>query len=339
MELKVDLKERSYHIKIERDSLKKLNQYLDLNRKTIIITDEGVPEKYSQTVASQCKEPIIYTVKQGEQSKSIEIWSNILTEMIDNNFTRKDLVIAVGGGVVGDLAGFVASTYMRGIEFVNIPTTTLSQIDSSIGGKTGINHNHNKNIIGSFYQPSFVLIDPDTLDTLDQRNYTSGLVEAVKSSLLRDEKLFNIFEQENYKEKIEEILYRSLTVKKYFVENDEKEGNIRMALNLGHTLGHSIESAVSLYTDRTYYHGECVGVGLIPMIEDENLKHRVKKVLEKIGAVTKIEFDYDLAAKALYHDKKSQKDTIKVVKLEKIGQYRLENIKTDKIEEMLKEIM
>ena len=194
MTIFMNLGEDSYDIVVQRGILSKANEYLELDRRVLVVTDSGVPECYAKAVADQCKNSVICTLEQGEGSKSLEAFGRLLQVMLDNGFSRKDCVVAVGGGVVGDISGFAASAYMRGIDFYNIPTTLLSQIDSSIGGKTAINLGSVKNIVGAFYQPKKVLIDPDLLTTLPARQISNGLAEAVKMALTSDEELFDIFE-------------------------------------------------------------------------------------------------------------------------------------------------
>ena len=175
MTININLGEDSYDIIVERGSLENAGKHLNLNRRVLVVTDTGVPAEYAKAVAAQCKNGVICTVQQGEESKSLEVFGKLLQTMLDNGFSRKDCVVAVGGGVVGDLSGFAASAYMRGIDFYNIPTTLLSQIDSSIGGKTAVNFGGVKNIVGAFYQPKKVLIDPEVLKTLPKRQISNGL--------------------------------------------------------------------------------------------------------------------------------------------------------------------
>ena len=167
--LTMNLGERSYDIIVKRGSLENLYQFARLDRRVAVVTDSGVPAQYAQMVADQCKDATIITVPQGEASKSFKILETVLRQMLDFGMGRGDLVVAVGGGVVGDLAGFAASIYMRGIDFINCPTTTLSMIDSSIGGKTAVDLGDTKNIVGAFWQPKLVIVDPDTLATLPDR--------------------------------------------------------------------------------------------------------------------------------------------------------------------------
>lgn len=195
MILNVGLGERAYDIVIERGCLAKADTLCNLDRKVLVVTDSGVPLEYARAVAAQCAEAHLTVVTQGEQSKSLEVFGELLQTMIEARFTRGDCVVAVGGGIVGDLAGFVAASYMRGVDFYNIPTTVLAQVDSSIGGKTAINLGGYKNMVGAFYQPKKVLIDLDVLRTLPRRQIANGLAEAVKMALTSDAQLFGLFEE------------------------------------------------------------------------------------------------------------------------------------------------
>ena len=278
--LTMNLGERSYDIIVKSGSLENLYQFARLDRRVAVVTDSGVPAQYAQRVADQCKDARIITVPQGEASKSFKILESVLRQMLDFGMGRGDLVVAVGGGVVGDLAGFAAATYMRGIDFINCPTTTLSMIDSSIGGKTAVDLGDTKNIVGAFWQPKLVIVDPDTLSTLPRRHYINGLAEAVKASLLADPELFAIFEKGDIDAQIGEIICRSLRFKKGIVEQDETEQGMRKALNFGHTIGHGIEAVKGIKGRRTVglFHGECVALGMLPMIESKALQKRVRAV-------------------------------------------------------------
>ena len=172
--LHMELGDRSYDIHIGRGLLSRVGEYFSLDRRVLILTDDGVPAAYAEAVADACRTPTLVTVPQGEESKALSVWEDVLAVMLGEGFTRADAVVAVGGGVVGDLGGFVAASYMRGVDFYNIPTTLLSQVDSSIGGKTAVDFRGVKNIIGAFHQPRGVLIDPALLKTLDERQMASG---------------------------------------------------------------------------------------------------------------------------------------------------------------------
>lgn len=332
MNIHVNLKDDSYDILIERGILKDAGKHLNLNRRVLIVTDSGVPEGYAKTVAAQCKTPVICTVSSGEGSKSLAVFGELLQKMLDNGFSRKDCVVAVGGGVVGDLSGFVASAYMRGVDFYNIPTTLLSQIDSSIGGKTAINFGNVKNIVGAFYQPKKVLIDPELLHTLPDRQIANGLAEAVKMALTSDKELFDIFENGDIKNSIDEIIIRSLNIKKNVVEQDEKEAGLRKILNFGHTVGHGIESSENM---SELYHGECVALGLIPMC-DETIRPRVIAVLKKCNLYNKITYDWNKIAEAAFHDKKADGDSVTVTTVPAVGSFELTNMKSSDVIEMAK---
>ncbi len=332
MIIPVSLGENSYDIVLQKGAIKALGEYIKLKQgaKVLVITDSGVPECYAKTVAKQFQNSYIFTFPQGESSKSFETYKSICEKLLELSFTRSDAVIAVGGGVVGDLSGFVSATYMRGIAFYNIPTTFLSQVDSSIGGKTAINLGEIKNIVGAFYQPKAVIIDPDVLSTLSERQLKNGLAESIKMGITSDEELFSIFESDDYKDKLERIIELSLKIKKAVVEEDEKETGLRKVLNFGHTIGHGIESVFF----QKLYHGECVSLGILPMC-DESIKERVKAVLEKVGLPTEISYDKEKVFSALCHDKKAESDSLTIVICKKIGSFEFLKIKKDELKDLI----
>jgi len=327
MLIPMNLGEHSYDIVVRRGVLACAKQHLNLERRVLVVTDSGVPQQYAQTVAAQCKDGVICTVEQGEDSKSIKGFATLLQAMLDHGFSRKDCVVAVGGGVVGDLAGFAASAYMRGVDFYNIPTTLLSQIDSSIGGKTAINFGGIKNSAGAFYQPKKVLIDPDLLRTLPHRQIANGLAEAVKMALTCDKELFTLFENETIADNVDEIIVRSLRIKKSVVEQDEKETGLRQVLNFGHTIGHGIEVSTDLY------HGECVALGMLPLCGDA-IRPRVINVLKKCGLYRTMEYDWDAVTKAAFHDKKADGDNLTVVSVSEIGCFEKKTMSCKEVVEM-----
>jgi len=330
--IRMELGQNSYNIELQRGNLNKAGELLDLSRKVMIITDTGVPIEYARKIAAWCKEPYIKVVNQGEGSKSLQTAEEILTEMLNHEFSRKDCVVAVGGGVVGDLAGVVASLYMRGIDFYNVPTTVLSQVDSSIGGKTAVNLAGIKNIIGAFYQPKAVLIDPDTLLSLSERQIVNGLMEAVKMGATSDSELFDIFKEGNWKDSIDVIIEKALLVKKSVVEQDEKESHLRKILNFGHTIGHGFESAAK----GKLLHGECVALGMLYMSNDE-VRNQLLEIYDRLGfAVPNIsEFDLDEVKKAILHDKKANDKNCSVVYVSQIGDGQIEEWPMTKVLERL----
>lgn len=313
--LRMELGEDRYDIFIERGILKRAGELLDLDRRVLIVTDNGVPRQYALTVAAQCKSPVVITLKQGEGSKNAESLQKLWRIMLKNNFTRSDCVVAVGGGVIGDMAGFCAATYMRGVDFYNVPTTLLSQVDSSIGGKVAVDFDGVKNIVGAFHQPKRVLIDPDVLQTLPPRQISNGMAEVIKMAMTSDAELFSMIESGVDGENIEDIIEKALRIKKYVVEQDEKEGGLRRILNFGHTLGHGVESESGL---DGLYHGECVALGMIPMC-GASVRERLLPVLEKIGLPTVINGDLTKILQIASHDKKRSGSDISVIWVEEIG--------------------
>lgn len=322
MKLTVEIPNHKYNVHIKKGILNEISKYIDLDRKVLIVTDDMIPEEYVTAVQKQCPESFLATVHAGEQSKCFIYLQFIWNALLDNGFGRKDLLIALGGGVVGDLTGFAAATYMRGIDYINIPTSTLSQIDSSIGGKTAMNLGDVKNIVGAFHQPRAVFVDTDVLTTLDDRNFYNGLAEAVKAGMIGDKELFELFEampadreaiQNDY---IEQIITKALTVKKNVVEQDERESGPRQVLNFGHTIGHAIESAGEL---EGMLHGEAISCGMLAVTEDAAVKERLQKVLEKLNLPTTYDYPADTLREIITHDKKANGNKITMVQVKEIG--------------------
>ena len=325
MIIPVSLGEVSYDIVLLRGALNNLNEYLDLERRVLVITDTGVPSEYLRTVLSQCKQGFSVSIEEGEESKSFDNYKTLLSILIRKGFTRTDCIIALGGGVCGDLAGFVASTYMRGIDFYNIPTTYLSQVDSSIGGKTAIDFMGYKNIVGAFYQPRRVIIDPNTLTTLDKRQLSAGIAESIKMAATFDSELFDlILNTDDFSRDADVIIEKSLKIKRDVVEKDVKEGGLRKALNFGHTVGHAIESSTGLL------HGECVGLGMIPMSEGK-AREKIIVSLKKYGLPTAVDTDINTLIPYVFHDKKMDGDEITVIYCKEIGSFEMRKIEVKDI--------
>lgn len=334
--LHMKLGANGYDITVERGALDKAGELLKLDRRVLIVTDDGVPFNYSDKIASFCKEPHVVTLPQGEQNKCIATYMKLLEKMVEFKFDRGDCVVAVGGGVMGDLAGFVASTYMRGVDFYNVPTTLLSQIDSSIGGKVAVDFAGYKNLVGAFYQPKAVLIDPDVLSTLSSRQLACGMAEAVKMFATFNEEMFCEVE-ENYDEKIDKIIIEALKIKKAVVEEDEKEKGLRKVLNFGHTVGHAIES-IEESSDYPLFHGECVGIGMLCMSSPDIVK-RLRHILHRMDIPTSWRgYEKELKA-AMLHDKKAGGDTISVILVDKLGSFREEKMTVDEIIARCREVL
>lgn len=328
--LNMNLGDDSYDIVVGEKLLNISDRYMNLDRKILIVTDDGVPLEYAETLASRCREPYILTIPAGEKSKNIKTFEYLLSNMLEHGFTRSDAVAAVGGGVVGDLSGFAAACYMRGIDFYNIPTTVLSCVDSSIGGKTAIDLNGVKNIVGAFHQPKCVLIDLSTLNSLDDRQFNNGLAESIKMGLTSDKKLFDIFKDDDYKDRLTEIIIRSLEVKKYVVEQDEKEAGLRKVLNFGHTLGHGIES----YKENELYHGECVALGMLPMLSSE-VRADLVEILKRVSLFKRVDLDKDKVMDAVMHDKKAGDDGITAVVVDTPGSFSFVKMKEAELRKRL----
>ena len=344
MVLDIIMKDKEYQVIIERGILNKASSVLGFDKKTskiLIVTDDGIPVQYVDTLKNNIistnsnNTVFVYTIKQGEESKSFINYSSILDYLIDNEFTRTDTVIALGGGVVGDLAGFVSATYMRGISFINIPTTLLSQVDSSIGGKTAIDKKGYKNLVGAFYPPEKVLIDPNVLATLDKRQFMAGLVEALKMGLTSDNDLYELIKTSNdiYKD-IDIVIEKALRVKKDVVEKDPHEKHLRKILNFGHTIGHAIESSGKF----NLLHGECVGIGLLYMVPSD-LEDEIKDVLIKYNLPTKSDIENTISKEDLFKyislDKKRSNKDITIIEVKVPGTFEINKINLEEIKNYL----
>lgn len=332
MKLHMELGKNSYDILLERGCLSRVHEFIQTDRKVMIVTDDMVPQTYVDCLCTQLPNAYVHVVKHGEQAKSLEVFADVNEDLLEHQFSRKDMMIALGGGVVGDLCGFVAASYMRGISFIQIPTTTLSQIDSSIGGKVAINFHGVKNILGAFYQPKMVLIDPDTLSTLPRRHYINGLVEALKAGLIYDPSLFELFEHKNIDDDIGLIIEKALKVKKDVVEKDEKEMNLRKILNFGHTIGHAIETSYHL---GELYHGECVALGMMYFIADQKLKERVKAIYQKLGIQDQVPLQKDLWMQVMKNDKKADHNEVDTIWVSSLGKAEIKTMSFEALENVM----
>ena len=331
MKLTMRLGARSYDIILKRGALKNLSALINLNRKVFIVTDSGVPARYAETVRAQCKEGLVYTVPQGEGSKSLAVYQKLLEAMLEAGFGRGDAVVAVGGGVVGDLAGFVAATYMRGVDFINCPTTTLSQIDSSIGGKVAVDLGRTKNIVGAFWQPKMVICDTDTFHTLPEDTFADGVAETVKHGLIADADFFRFLMSEDIRGHIDDVVRRNVEIKAAVVNEDEFERGRRKILNFGHTLGHAVEKCSGF----TITHGHAVAIGMVMASRAaEKMGFSPAGILETVLACNRrfgLPTDCPYTAQEVYaaatSDKKRSGSSIDVVVLKEIG--RAETVRLD----------
>ncbi len=290
--ISVNLGKDSYEIFIGFDLIKNLGEYIkDIfkGRKVLIITDDNLEKIYIDDVKSiltkKGYDVDIFAFKHGEESKTLETCQEAYEKLVEMKFSRSDLIIAFGGGVVGDLAGFVASTYLRGVKFVQIPTSLLAQVDSSVGGKVAVDLPQGKNLVGSFYQPKLVVIDCDLLKTLPMKFFRDGLGEVIKYGFIKDntlyEKLINYKSEKDLMANIDDIIYTCCDIKRIVVENDQFDTGERMVLNFGHTLGHAIEKVYG-FSKITHGEGVCIGMNLITRLSEE-------KGLTKIGTSAKVE--------------------------------------------------
>ncbi len=349
--LRVNLTNHQYDIQIERHLLKKCGQWVQTlwkPQRIAVITDSNVAPLYGKMVTESLEacdfQVSLFVVPAGEQSKSLEQAANLYDLLAEDGFTRSDGIIALGGGVIGDLVGFVASTYMRGLHFLQIPTTLVSQVDSSIGGKTAVNTKNAKNLVGTFSQPDGVLIDPEVLNTLDDRRLREGIAEIIKSAAIADENLWDLLasmkDEFELLERAEEVIIPSLKVKRTVVEEDEFDNGSRLTLNFGHTIGHGIENTAGY---GVVSHGEGVAVGMVMISKHaeaigempSGTTAQLIQMIEKFHLPTQLEIDSQAVYQAITHDKKARGSQLKIILLEKIGQAKIVSIPIETMKDYL----
>ena len=321
---------RPYNILIGNGLLKDIGRYVkEVSgcHKVAVITDDIVAGLYLQTVTDSLRQADLqvcsYVFPNGEASKCHRTLLPIYDFLIREQLTRSDLIVALGGGVVGDLAGFAAATYLRGIDFVQVPTTFLAQIDSSVGGKTGVDTDGGKNLVGAFHQPILVLCDLDTLSTLPEENFKDGIGEAIKCGMIRDAKLFEVMRSGQVREHLPYVVSTCIDIKRKVVESDELDKGERMLLNFGHTVGHAIEN----YMHYQLTHGKCVGIGMAVItkaaaaagIGDPSIHDAVVQALQNNGMPVSLDIDYSDACEACLHDKKRSSNILKCILIRSIG--------------------
>lgn len=324
-----------YQIVIERGCLQKTGtRAAELFRpgsRVLIVSDSNVIPLYGDCVESALKQagflPYRYVFPAGESSKRLSTIESLYTCLIENHFTRTDFIVALGGGVTGDMAGFAAATFLRGIGFIQIPTSLLAQIDSSVGGKTGVDLPQGKNLIGAFHQPRLVLIDPTTLSTLPPRFFSDGMGEAIKYGCIRSESLFEAIITHDMRSDfaaLDALIAECIDIKRQMVENDEFDTGERMLLNFGHTFGHAMEK---LYKFEKLTHGEAVGIGMVMMARAGESKgitalgtaEKIRLALQKYNLPTSDSLPLDQIVGATSVDKKSTGGQLNLVLLRKIG--------------------
>jgi 3-dehydroquinate synthase len=348
--MEIVLPEKTYEIIVRRHALDSVGEWIASlwqNKKIAIISDENVYPIYGDKIHHQLTnyEVCHYAVPAGESSKSLTMANNLYEFLADQQFTRSDAIIALGGGVVGDLASFVASTYMRGIAFVQIPTSLLAQVDSSIGGKTAVNSSKAKNKIGTFAQPDGVMIDPETLNSLPELRVREGIAEIIKCGAISDASLWQDLEKltglQDLLEHSEAIISKALNVKKTVVEEDEFDNGSRLLLNFGHTIGHAIENTAGY---GKISHGEAVAIGMVQIsqtaeekgLSPKGITDEIKAMNQKYGLPNAYQpWEAEKFYSAITHDKKARGDSLNIILLDEIGQARIQKIKLIEIKDFL----
>lgn len=335
-----------YEVLVERGSINKCGEYISKitkSKKTVVITDDIVGNLYADIVMKSLKDNgfdcSLFTFPNGEQSKNLSILGQIFDFLCESEITRSDIIIALGGGVVGDITGFAAACYLRGVEFVQIPTTLLAQVDSSVGGKTAVDIAGGKNLVGAFKQPAIVICDSDTLKTLTPENLSCGMAEVIKYGMIKDSHLFEMVEKHNLQnidEIMDEIVYTCIDIKRNVVENDEFDRGERMILNFGHTLGHAIEGWHN-YTNYTHGMGVSAGMCLITDKFVPALSERLKKCVLAYNLPTGTEAPINKLLPYCSKDKKREYGNISYIVCETIGKAEIRKSSISEFEKAMGE--
>jgi len=349
--LHVELKENSYDIFIEKGILSRLGEKIKSiynGNKIFVITDKNVNKHYGDKLKDSLEKAGFDTkfmvLEPGEATKSFDTLPSIYNELLDFKITRKDIIITFGGGVVGDLGGFAASSYLRGVPFIQVPTSILAQVDSSVGGKVAVDLKRGKNLVGSFYQPKAVYIDSEVLNTLSDKFYRDGMAEVIKYGCIKDKEFFymlkNLKNRAQVMDNIEDIIYNCCLIKKRVVEIDEKDLGERMLLNFGHTLGHAVEK----YYDFTgYSHGEAVAIGMYNIslkseslgLTKQGVSEEIKEILINYGLPYELEIEKnDSILDTITLDKKNLGKILKVILVTQIGKSIIYDTRPEFFKEM-----
>ena len=302
-----------------------------------IVSDSTVAPLYLQKLEQQFTLPVTHTViPAGEEHKRLSTVEGIYHDLLASGMTRKDLIVALGGGVVGDITGFAAATFLRGVSLCQIPTTLLAQVDSSVGGKTGVDMPEGKNLVGAFYQPRLVLIDPSVLTTLPEQTFADGMAEVVKYGYISNRDILDMVSAPDYKQNIESIICECVKIKRDVVTIDEHDTGLRMILNFGHTIGHAAEK-LGNYVDLT--HGQAVAVGMVAamrlsaMLGNEDLSERLIGILEHIGLPTELKYGRESIFNALLSDQKKFGATVNFILVREAGRAEITPIDAEKLHE------
>jgi len=330
--LKVKYLSHKVEVFLENGIISRLGDYLKDDVRYFIITDLNVAHLYLDSVTKQMKKYDLYLLSSGENSKNYGEVENIINRMLEADIQKYDFIISLGGGVVGDIAGFVAAIYKRGIRFVSIPTTLMAQVDSALGGKCGIdftaNHQSYKNQIGTVYHPEAIFVDPMILKTLPKAEYLSGMAEVVKYGLCFSKKLF---EQLFGAFDLEEVIFQCLNIKAKITEKDEFDENLRMTLNYGHTVGHGLES----FSQFSLSHGKAVAIGMLWETRQPEIKTRLRDLYQKLGIDGAFDFSMKDLTDFINKDKKMENENIRIPVLRSVGLIEME---TKPLDAFLREI-
>ena len=328
----VPIKEKSYDVHIQKGLLFNVDKFISPKKEIVIITDNNIPKEYINILKDKLNVTFTIVLDAGEGLKCFTQVDSVINELLSKNIPRSVTLVALGGGVIGDLTGFIASIYMRGVDFIQIPTSLLAQVDSSVGGKVGINTNSMKNAVGSFYQPLVVLIDPNTLETLEDRHFNNGMAELIKHGVIAGKTLFKELLDKNPKDNIEELIYQSVTIKRDVVIQDVEDKGIRQLLNFGHTIGHALEQ----HSKYKLLHGESIAIGMSLMAKGTPYEEDLLTIFRKFNLPTTHDYDIEDLYKYILTDKKVFEGQLNHIVVEEIGNAFVKTMSVENIKGYLR---
>ncbi len=338
---------KSYDVLIKRGAIEQIGTLIanvTNTRKAVIISDDIVFALYGTIVEQSLKsvgfDTVSITFPAGENSKNLTVYEEILNFLCEKHITRSDILIALGGGVTGDLTGFIAATYLRGIDYIQIPTTLLAAVDSSVGGKTAVNLDSGKNLVGCFYQPLLVACDPNVFTTLPNEIYIDGCAEVIKYGMIGNLNFLRRLSEIPVSQQFEDVIETCVTMKRDIVQSDEFDRGKRQLLNFGHSFGHAIEKCSQF----TISHGKAVAIGMAIVTQasvslgfcDESVLNELLKILEQYGLPTVVPYSIDILYASILSDKKISQNTINLIVPQQIGKCRIEKILTKDLKKWLK---
>lgn len=330
--IKIHSKRRDYEVILSDRLEEVLQPELQKEVRYFVVVDKNIPEKFIKFIKDTSPNSLIYPVKGGEDAKSFAVYQKLTSVMLENDISKKDILLGIGGGTILDLVGYTSATYKRGINFISVPTTTLAIVDASIGGKNGLNVDGVKNAIGTINPPLKVLVGLNVLESLDKRNYRNGLFESLKMGLSLDKDLYEVFKEAGEATYFKEVIYRSIMAKKSIIEQDEDEQGLRKILNFGHTFGHAFEAA----SNYALLHGEAIANGMLIVSKNKEYYSELFDILSRMDCPIISSYNEEDILKYIKNDKKASKSNIDLIVVNEIGKAEIKQVSFDDLKGLVK---